>query len=288
MRSVFAALRVALLLAALPAGAASAKTIPAPPPYYVLDEPHVLDAGSLRALERLLTEHDRVTGEQVVAAIFNSLDNEDPVAFTNQVFTNWKIGRRGKDNGVLLALYWKEHKARIEVGYGMESLLTDAKTKDLIADYLVPDLKAGHPGRAMGQTLLQLLTVLESPLVQSGEALRILRGAGSGNRGARIRVGPVSASAPWPIIILLGGALLFIVLNLLTSADAHFTRAGWFRPRPWQRRGFGGGIFPMGGGGFGGGGFGGGGGGFGGGGGGGGGFSGGGGSSGGGGASGEW
>src|SRR4051812_18020535 len=107
----------------------AAKAIPDAPRYYVLDEPGVLAAGPKRALETLLIEQDRIDGQQTLIAIFKSLDGEDLVDYSNRVFQAWKIGKRGKDNGVLLALYWDDRKARIEVGYGLEPILTDARSR---------------------------------------------------------------------------------------------------------------------------------------------------------------
>jgi uncharacterized protein len=285
---IFAAVALAPLGSSAPAHAD--KKIPAPPYYYVLDEPGVLSPQATRAIQTLLIEHDRVTGEQFLVAIFKSLDGEDPVDFTNRVFAQWKIGQRGKDNGVLLALYWDDHKSRIEVGYGLEPVLTDAKSKLILSDILGPELQNHNPDRALSLSVLAILSDIGSPLLQNGKAEGILRSGGF--------QGDFKATAPsavpmghvllWPWLFL-GTILLSFIMNFFHSAEAHFTRAGWYRPGAAEyyrirKGGTRGGGFWFGG--FGGGGFGGGG--FGGGGDGGGGFSGGGGSSGGGGASGGW
>ncbi len=208
----------------------------------------------------------------MLIAIFDSLGDEDLVDYTNRVFSAWKIGKRGKDNGVLLALYWKDHKARIEVGYGLEPLLTDAKSKQILSDFLIPELKAGQPDRALSLSALEILRTIESPLIASGRAEQILRA--DGFKGGLQPAAPTTSSGTSSFWVLAAIILFIFVINRVSSADAHFTRSGWYRPRPRIRRGGWGGPF-IGGGGFGGG-FGSGG------------FSGGGGSSGGGGASGSW
>lgn len=268
--------------------AAPNKQIPPPPQYYVLDEPHLLDQQATRSLEALLIEHDRATGEQIVVAIFNSLDGEDLNDFTNRVFQKWEIGQREKDNGVLLAIFNQDHKARIEVGYGLEPQLTDVKSSRILRDFLIPGMQSGQPAEAVTQSALQILQTIDSPLVQNGRAQRILRSGGMLKQN-------ISSSQPlsvmkggWIVWLFLGLILMTIVSHIISSAEATFTRAGWYRPRPWRRRWWddddmngprsGGGFF----GGWGGGGGGGWGGGN------GGGFSGGGGSSGGGGASAGW
>jgi uncharacterized protein len=280
--------------AATGAHADAGKKIPAAPYYYVLDEPGVLNAQTTRAIQTLLVEHDHLTGEQVLVAIFKGLDGEDVVDFTNRVFSEWKIGQRGKDNGVLLAVYWNDHQARIEVGYGLEPTLTDAKSKLILSDILLPELKNNQPDRALSLATLEILRTIGSPLIQNGKAERIFRSGGfqgdfrasafAANAGSSGHVG----AWPW---MGFGFIFLMIVLNFFQSAEAHFSRAGLYQPsaseyyRIRRRAGRGGSWWGgFGGGGLGGGGFGGsGGGGF-----GGGGFSGGGGSSGGGGASGSW
>jgi uncharacterized protein len=268
---------------------AGTKPIPAAPYYYVLDEPHVLSPNTLRSVQTLLIEHDRVSGEQVLVAIFQSLGDEDLVDYTSRIFQQWKIGKRGKDNGVLLALFWNEHKARIEVGYGLEPVLTDAKSSGILSDILIPELKNQSPDRGISLAVLEILRTLGSPLVQNGKAEQILKDGGfqGDYRPQQVYVPQSGGVAVW---LFLGFIILMIVLRAITGAEAHFTRNGWVRHNPWvpYRRsssftsgllgGLIGGFLGGGGGGFGGGG---GGGGF-------GGFSGGGGSSGGGGASGGW
>jgi uncharacterized protein len=297
MRALFRLLTSAAALfsvttAALPTHAQAEKAIPTAPYYYVLDEPGVLNAQTTRAIQTLLIEHDRLTGEQVLVAVFKSLDGEDPVEFTNRVFSNWKIGQRGKDNGVLLAVYWQDHRARIEVGYGLEPTLTDAKSKAILSDILLPELKNNQPDRALSLSTLEILRTIGSPLIQDGKAERILRSGGFQGDFRTHSYAPVSGGnvGAWPWMGF-GLVFLILVINFFNSAEAHFSRAGLYRPSASEyyrirRRAGGGGWWwgGFGGGGLGGGGFGGGsGGGF-----GGGGFSGGGGSSGGGGASGGW
>ena len=276
-RRILAPLALAALALA-PSHAHAEKKIPSPPYYYVLDEPSVLSPQATRAIQTLLIEHDRVTGEQILVAIFKSLDGEDLVDYTNRVFSTWKIGQRGKDNGVLLALFWDDHKARIEVGYGLEPVLTDAKSKLILSDVLAPELQNHQTDRAISLSVLEILGDIGSPLLQNGKAEHILRTGGFQGDFKSQAPAVVSNVGLWPWLFL-GTILLSLLANFFNAAEAHFTRSGWYRPRPTEyyriRRGGGSGFWW--------GGFGGGGGGF-----GGGGFSGGGGSSGGGGASGGW
>jgi uncharacterized protein len=231
--AIAASFAVATLTTAATTGfAAPQKSIPPAPQYYVLDQPHLLNAQATRALQALLIEHDRVTGEQFVVAIFDSLDGEDLNDFTNRVFQAWQIGQSEKDNGVLLAIFNKEHQARIEVGYGLEPELTDAKSSRILRDYLVPGMKAGQPDEAVTQSALQILQALDSPLIQNGRAQQILRSGGV--LRTDIRSAPMQNG--WIVWLVLGLILMTIVSHIMSSAEAHFTRSGWYRPRPWRRR----------------------------------------------------
>jgi uncharacterized protein len=277
--------RVAITAALLLLGAtafAAESALPPSPPTHVLDEPGILSPRVGQALRALLAEHERITSEQVLVAVFKTLGEEDLVDFTSRVFSSWKMGTRGKDNGALLALYWNDRKARIEVGYGLEASLTDAKSKRILEDYLIPELRRGDADRALSLAALQILETIESPLIENGRAEQILRDGGvRGSFASRGFDEGAPTARAWWVWIVVGFCALFFAFQFITSAEAHFTNRGWYRPNPLQRvrrRGIwhsGGGL---GGGGFGG--FGGGGGG--------GGFLGGGGRSGGGGASGSW
>jgi uncharacterized protein len=233
-----------------------------------VDEVGVLQPKTLRSLDLLFAAHERTAGDQIVFAVFQSLDGEDLVSWTNQVFQNWKIGKKGKDNGVLLALYWKDRQMRIEVGYGLEPILTDALSKRILEEDLIPELKRGQPDAALTQSALSILKVLNSPLIKSGEAVQILQQQGVSVRKKNTGLSGLEAGVFFVLLIILFGFFFFLgpILNqgMRGRPGPWNRRRGPRPPNPWWWGGGGGG------------------------GGSGGGFSGGGGSSGGGGASGRW
>lgn len=212
------------------------KKIPDAPYYYVLDEPRVLSPEATRVLQTLLIEHDRLTGEQILLAIFNDLESEELVDFTNRVFTQWKIGKRGKDNGALLALFWKNHKARIEVGYGLEHELTDAKSSEILSETLLPALREGSTDQALIQATVEIFRVLESPLIQNGKAQQIIQSGGVPHHANRYsgnsRVHGGSAILIW--LFFIAFTIFSLVMNFLHAAEARFTRSGWRRPSPLE------------------------------------------------------
>lgn len=204
------------------------KSIPPVPYYYVLDEPKAVDSSTLQTLESLLVEHDRLTGEQFMVAIFEEIDRKDLPEWARQVFTSWKVGQRGQDNGALLLISLKNHEAQLLVGYGLESILTPAKSEDILSHFVLKDLKGNHLKRALKRGVYQVLNTVESPLIQSGKADQTLNTEESDLFSGDPSLN--SLSGAWIFLFSLGIFLLLTVLNELLAREAHFTGGGWFRP----------------------------------------------------------
>lgn len=119
--------------------------IPPRPSARVNDYASVLSPNAVSRLESQLMRFEKETSNQIVVAIFPSLDEESLDDFTNRLFEEWRLGQKDRNNGVLLAIFMKEKKVRIEVGYGLEGVLTDALSSRIIRDELAPEFRAGHP-----------------------------------------------------------------------------------------------------------------------------------------------
>ncbi|HUO99133.1 MAG TPA: TPM domain-containing protein [Rhizomicrobium sp.] len=223
----------------------------------VVDDAGILSAGTQQQLTALLAEHEQQTGNQVVVATLKDLGGTDIADYGYQLGRAWGIGRKGKNNGALIIVSPNTHDVRIEVGYGLEGDLTDAQSKLIIENVMLPAFRKGDYDKG----------VLEGTV----DVLRTLGGKPSGAENIpQPQAQDDSSSGGIPVVFII--IVLFLVFGR------------WFWPLlflggigrgGWGGGGFGGGGW-SGGGGFGGGGFGGGG------------FSGGGGSFGGGGASGHW
>jgi uncharacterized protein len=122
---------------------ARALEIPESPRDYVYDGANLLSSNGRARLTNDLHQEDLRSGNQVLFASFPSLEGEDPVDFVNRLFKKWNPGLKGKNNGVVLAVFMREHKIRIEVGYGLEPILTDAATRRIIETLIKPRFKAG-------------------------------------------------------------------------------------------------------------------------------------------------
>ena len=249
-----------LLLAALAGAAGAALTIPPPPDRRINDFAGVLSGDERARLEDTLRARERESSSQIVVAIFRSLQGESLEDYSIRLAQAWRVGQKGLDNGVIFLVFLDDRKMRLEVGYGLESRLTDALASQILRQVAAPRFREGKvaDGIAAGLDAIQQAIAGTYKAAPQGPAAR-----GQGWNPFQVLL----------LLIVVGGIFSIVVPALFSS---HIRRQGW----TGGRRGWGGPIiFP--GGGWGGGGSGGGGGG-------GGDFSGGGGDFGGGGASRDW
>jgi uncharacterized membrane protein YgcG len=133
-----AALSLLIALACGPAGAAEV-------PYLtgrVVDDAEILKPATRSALADKLKAHESRTTNQVVVLTERTLGNESIEEFATAAFADWKLGQRGKDNGVLVIVVPNDRRMRIEVGYGLEGTLTDVQAQRIIRNVMAPAFKA--------------------------------------------------------------------------------------------------------------------------------------------------
>jgi uncharacterized protein len=129
-----------MVMLALPAGAA-----PTFPPLTgrVVDNARILSAEGTQALSAKLEAFEAATGHQVVVVTLPTLQGYEIEDYGYQLGRAWQIGQKGKDDGVLLIIAPNERKVRVEVGYGLEPVLTDALSSTIIQTAILPAFKAG-------------------------------------------------------------------------------------------------------------------------------------------------
>jgi uncharacterized protein len=139
LRSVGIALLACAAL--VPLHAETVKDMPAPTGY-VTDLAGVLSQQSVAQLDQLCTEVEQQAHAQIAVVLVKTTADEDIDQFSIDLATKWKIGPKSSDKGVLLLFATDDHKYRIEVGYGLEGTLNDAKAGD-IGRAMVPILRTG-------------------------------------------------------------------------------------------------------------------------------------------------
>jgi len=208
---------------ALVVALASSAVLAADVPYLsgrVVDDAEILKSATRSALADKLKGHEDRTTNQVVVLTVHTIRNESIEEYATDVFEQWKLGQKGKDNGVLVVVVPDDHKMRIEVGYGLEGTLTDAQASRIIRNEMTPAFKAGDYDGGVTAGVDAILRVLEG---------------GAGEPDTMVASGSTSAKGffneadlpPWPTRILLG-AFVFGIIGIFTVVGVMTPGMGWF------------------------------------------------------------
>ncbi len=129
---------------------------------HIVDTAHILDDDTHNDIATFLAAHEQATSDQIVVVTIPTLDGENEKEYATALFRHWGLGQKDKDNGVLLLFVMNDHKMRIEVGYGLESKLTDVKSKLIIDDILTPAFKAENYGSGIKLATQEIVSILGS------------------------------------------------------------------------------------------------------------------------------
>lgn len=218
---------VALVLAALPAWVPAAPSVrvrlPEAPARFVYDEAGVLSSEERRVLEDSLMAFDR-RGLEIGVAIFKSLKGDPIDDVSLALAEKWRPGNAERDNGAMIVVGMDERSVRIDVGYGLEPVVTDAMAGRIIRNDISPLFREGRYGAGLTRAVSSIAKLAR------GETL----------------AEPESAELPaWlPLVFILIFVLVFVGV-------ARRARRGWISKSGWTGGGWGGGPY-FGGGGFGG------------------------------------
>jgi uncharacterized protein len=213
---------------------------------YVTDNAGLIQEAERSQLSILLDEYAKQTGNQILVVTIPSLEEEDLVDFTEQLFTLNKPGQKGKDNGIIVLIAEQERKIRIEVGYGLEGPVPDGKAGAIIREQITPYFKNSDYASGIKSGVYALITAITPDYVLPSNQLPSMPVERQSRRG----------SFPGTLIII----LIVIVFSIISSLRGSQTnrsryRRGYSQPWFWGGGGFGGGssgggLFGGGGGGF--------------------------------------
>ena len=110
---------------------------------YVTDRAGLLPASAKAGLETTLRAFEEKTSNQIVVATFPSLEGDSLEDFSMRLAEAWKAGQKRRDNGVIFLIFKNDRKIRIEVGYGLEGVLTDALSGQIIRRVVTPYFRKG-------------------------------------------------------------------------------------------------------------------------------------------------
>lgn len=115
--------------------------IPSKPSNYLTDDASVLNSAQEASINKKLNTFENTSGIQTFVYIAKSLNGSNMEMYCQDLFTNWQIGEKGKDNGILIAIFINDHKFRIHTGYGIEGKLPDLLTKKIQDENMRPYFK---------------------------------------------------------------------------------------------------------------------------------------------------
>ncbi|HEX9500934.1 MAG TPA: TPM domain-containing protein, partial [Thermoanaerobaculia bacterium] len=143
------------------ASAAFALDVPPPPTAFVTDKAGVLNENDARALSEKLAAFEQRTGAQFIIYVFPTLGGEVLEDFTIRCAERWKVGNKKFDNGLILFVFVKDRKLRIEVGYGLEGTITDAFSRRVIEQYIAPHFRQGDYAGGLNAAAEALMAEIE-------------------------------------------------------------------------------------------------------------------------------
>jgi uncharacterized protein len=129
---------------------------------WVTDLPGMLRPESVSQLNSLITQLQNDTSAEVGVAIIRSLDGRPERELAIELFRRWGVGKRKKNNGVLVLWAVKDRRVAVEVGYGLEGILPDGKVGIILDRYIITNFKAGDYDKGLIEGLKVIASVIRS------------------------------------------------------------------------------------------------------------------------------
>ena len=211
----------------------------------ILDQANLIDAASEQQINQLLAGHEKASSNQIILVTLKDLQGYSIEQAGVEMGRAWGVGQKEQDNGIVLILAQAERKVRIEVGYGLEGVMTDAVSATIVQEYILPRFKTGDFSGGLLVGTQAIVAALGGEYIAP-----VAKGKKSGNRSGL------------PSIIFMFIFIAFAAMNRLGSSVERRGRSSlWLLPLMVLGGGSGGrssgggfGGFSGGGGGFGGGG----------------------------------
>jgi uncharacterized protein len=189
--------------------AESVSTLPAPTGY-VNDFAGVLSPSTKQNVEDLCTQVDRQAHAQIAVVTIKTIDGDQSIEeFATALEDKWKVGAKGTDRGVLMLLVMTPRRGRIEVGYGLEGILNDAKVGD-IGRSMVPAAQQGDYNTAIPLGVRQIAQIIAT---DAGVSLNLTQPVHQYHR----QQAPVQLSLTG--VVLGGGVILLILFFLVKTGN---------------------------------------------------------------------
>ena len=239
-------------------GLIAAERIPPAPPRYFNDYTGTVSAGAAEQMNRQLEQYERESSNQLLAVVYPKMESDSSIEdYTVRVAQAWKAGQQGKNNGAVLFVFKDDHKLYIQVGYGLEATLTDARAHEIVENILKPRFRQGNFEAGLGEAVTAMIAATKGEYQGTGQT-----------HATASRSPVVGSGGGMPMIFVF--VIILVVISILRTAFRGLSRGVVYTGRRagsslfwtggggssggWSSGGGGGGGFSGGGGSFGGGG----------------------------------
>ncbi|HIJ81549.1 MAG TPA: methanol dehydrogenase [Desulfuromonadales bacterium] len=183
----------------------------------VNDAAGMLSPESKQRLDQKLAAFERETSNQIAVLTIASLQGDDIDQFSIRVAEAWKLGQKGKDNGVLLVLAQAERKVRIEVGMGLQGVLPDVTASKIIRETMRPFLKSGNFDQGIAAGVDGIIAATKGEFKGTGQTSRQHAAKKSSSLGTILIVALIAIAVLGMMSRYLGGAAGAVGVPLAAS-----------------------------------------------------------------------
>lgn len=161
-----------------------AEVIPATPQNHFNDYAGMVSPAIAQQLNGQLTEFERETSNQIVVAIYPRMQSDSSIEdYTVRVAQAWGVGQKDRKNGAVLFIFKDDRAMFIQVGYGLEGVLPDARCKQIIENEITPRFRAGDFQGGVSAGVQAILASIRGEYRGSGQTVRDAQQTRDGRRG---------------------------------------------------------------------------------------------------------
>ena len=190
----------------------------------------IISPAAQARIDSLVAGVRRATSAEMAVVVVDDIASDDIDVFATELFTAWGLGKKDRDNGLLVLVARDRRKAVIRPGYGMEGVLTDIACTEIVRKTVIPNMRGNDINAAVDQATALMASAISDPAV-AGE----LRSAESDNVGGQVKA--IDSDALWTLLYFVVGVALLIGFVLMIS-DIRSTRRldRYGKAQYWRKR----------------------------------------------------